>query len=146
MTDEFAHVGDLQAQAVVSHAAGDRVVVLDDIKAVHRSAFLVGIAACGKALRIANTGFDRIQEIAINRQNNIGAAEIRNEANIRAKRSRGGCFGGSCGEGIIFRPEEVWELGLQVRSEAVASGRTDRLGQNGEALTIAGSHGFHEDV
>ena len=146
LTGKFAHVGDLQAQAVVSHAAGDRVVVLDDIKAVHRSAFLVGIAASGKALRVTNAGFDRIQEIAIDCQNNIGAAEIRNEANIRAKRSLSGRFSRSSSEGIIFRPKEIWKFSLQVRAEAVASGRTNRFGQNGEALTIAGSHGFHEDV
>ena len=146
LTGKFAHVGDLQTQAVVGHAAGDRVVVLDDIKAVHRSAFLVRVAASGKALRVTNAGFDRIQEIAIDRQNNIGAAEIRNEANVLAKRNLSGRFSGSCGEGIIFRPEEVWEFGLQIRAEAVASGRTNRFGQNGEALTIAGSHGFHEGV
>ena len=85
LAGEFAEFGRLATQAVIRHAAGDREVVLHGVEAVHLGAFLIGTAACGEALGETDAGLDRIQEITTNREDDVSAFEVGDQADIRAE-------------------------------------------------------------
>ena len=131
---------------MVGHAAGDRVVVLHGVEAVHRGALLLGVAAGGEALRVADAGLDGVQEIAVDGQDDVGFFEIGNEADAGTERGCGSRGGGDCGEGVVFRPEEPGVFRLERGAQAVAGGRAFRLGKDREALAVAVSDRSDEGV
>ena len=60
LASEFTELRGPAAQAVIGHAAGDRVVVLHGVEAVHRRAILLGTTPRGETLSEADSRLDGI--------------------------------------------------------------------------------------
>ena len=102
---EFPKIGHFAAEPVVGHPAGDRVVVLDHIQAVHRSPLLVGVPPGGESGGIPDPRLDRIQKVAVEREYDVRHFKLRQQARPRTECGRCGGLRLAVAQRFVFRPE-----------------------------------------
>ena len=127
-------------QTVIGHRAGQRVVILDDVEPIHRILGLTHASPRREAANRSEIAFAAIQEVAVERENNVGSVELRNESRVVAKTDLGRKTLRLTQERIENAPAHTRKLFLEFVAQSFARWRVRFLNEKGEAGPAVGRH------
>ena len=135
---EVPILGSTHPDAVVGHAAGERESVLRNIETVHRR---LRITTLRKAVRVAESILGGVQEIAADREDDIGLGEITRGARTRSEHGVEGRLGLARRDRLVLHPKHLGELGGERGAQALDGRGVLLADEDREAVAAVGSRG-----
>ena len=125
-------------QTMIRHRAGEGEAILDDVKTVHRVLRFAHATARSEAANRSEIAFPAVQEIAVEREDNIGFIELRDQAHVVAETDLRGKTLRLAQQRIVDAPAHFWELLLKFRPQPLARRRKSFLDEKCEASAGVG--------
>ena len=128
--------GDLArrvAQTMIGHRAGQREVILDDVEPIHRILGLTHAPPRSEAANRSEIAFAAIQEIAVERENDVGLVELRNQSRVLAKAHLGREMLRLAQERIVDAPAHSRKLFLKLAPQPFTRRRMRFFDEKGKA-------------
>ena len=129
-----------KTEPMIGHRAGDGEMIFHHVKAVHRVLRLAHPAPRSEPANRSEIAFAAIQEIAVEREDDVGLVELRHEPGVVAEADLGRKALRLAQERVVNAPAHARELLLQFGPQPVTRRRMRFLNEEGQAGAAVRRH------